>query len=68
MDRRCSPLNDVLYRVWLSDAHFTDWDDLETNIILFGDMTIDEIKKLVDVALVRGYEIFVMRQVDGEED
>lgn len=68
MDRRCFPLNDVLYRVWLSDAHFTDWDDLKTNIIPFDDMTIDEIKQLVDVALVRGYEIFVMRQVDGEAD
>ena len=31
-------------------------------------MSIDEIRKLVDVALVRGYEIFVMRQVDGEAD
>lgn len=68
MDRRYSRLNNVLYRVWLSDAHFTDWDDIETNLIPFTNMTVDEIKQLVDVALVRGYEIFVMRQVDGEAD
>lgn len=61
-------MNNVLYRVWLSDAHFTDWDDIETNLIPFTNMTVDEIKQLVDVALVRGYEIFVMRQVDGEAD
>ena len=61
-------MNDALYRVWLSNAHFTDWDDLETNIIPFGDMTVNEIKQLMDLALVRGYEIIVMRQVDGEAD
>lgn len=61
-------MNDVLYRIWLSDTHFTSWDDLGTNIIPFGDMSIDECKQLMDLALVRGYEIIVMRQVDGEAD
>lgn len=61
-------MNDVLYRVWLSDTHFVNLDDLWANIIPFGDMSFDECKQLMDLALVRGYEIIVMRQVDGEAD
>ena len=61
-------MNDVLYCVWLSDTHFANLDDLGANIIPFGDMSVEECKQLMDLALVRGYEIIVMRQVDGEAD
>lgn len=58
---------EMLFRVWVSTAHFTDWDDISADIIPFGDMTLDEVKQLMELSLVRSHEVIVARQSEGDE-
>lgn len=60
--------DEALYRAWISTVHFTDWDDLNADIVSFGDMTLDEVKQLMELSLVRGHEVIVMRQADGDDE
>lgn len=59
--------SEILFQVWVSTKHFVDWDDLNTDIIPFGDMTLDEVKLLMDLSLVRGHEVIVARQSERDE-
>lgn len=59
--------NEMLFCVWVSTKHFTDWDDIGADIVPFGDMTLDEVKLLMDLSLVRGHEVIVARQSERDE-
>lgn len=61
-------MTNELFTVWVSDVHFTDWDDYGADILTYRDMTIDEIKHLLDLSLVRGYETIIARQQTGGEE
>lgn len=59
--------NEIRFHVWVSTKHFVDWDDIDTDMVPFGDMTLDDVKQLMDLALVRGHEVIVARQSEGDE-
>lgn len=59
--------NDLFFHVWVSTKHFTDWDDIGTDIVPFGYMTLDEVKQLMELSLVRGHEVIIARQAEGDE-
>lgn len=60
--------DEMRFHVWVSTAHFTDWDDISTDIIPFGYMTIDEVKRLLDLSLIRGHEVIIARQSEGDSE
>lgn len=60
--------DEMRFHVWVSTAHFTDWDDISTDIIPFGDMTLEEVKQLLNLALARGHEVIIARQSEGDSE